>query len=120
VALLDTPNQRTAQAAWKLTCSIRATESTLRDIAAVRRQLLDAKVSPDDWTAADAFLDRRLAEMREKKIGSLGYYTGVYEKYRRNRADAASLAQKADRLRAEMNALRPAASTVTLVQVKEK
>ena len=114
VALLDTPNQRTAQSAWKLMCGIKDTESALRDIALVRCQLLAAKVDPDDWAAADAHLDARLQKLREQKAGNLGYYEGVYAKYRKCRGEVAALMAKADGLRAEMNALRPAVSQVSI------
>ena len=119
VALLDTPNQRTAQAAWKLMWRIRSAESALRDVALVRCQLLEAKIDPDDWTVADAFLEARLRKLRDKRVGNLGYYEGVYAKYRESRGESEALVAKADGLRAEMNALRPAVSRVS-IRRKEK
>jgi len=114
VALLDTPNQKRAKAAATLANSLQANESVRRNLTLTEVSLVNGGVDPKDRKAADAFLDKRLADMAASKSISLKYYTNVYTGYRKNREIRDDLADRTAELYARLDAVRPEISRVTI------
>jgi len=118
LALLDTPNQRRAAACAVPMRALQATESKRRRVVLVELMLTDAKVDAKNRAAADAWLDKWLAERRTSP-----WYGGVkawVESYREGRDGLPAAIARAQDLYEEMAAVRPAVSRVTLVRVADR
>lgn len=115
VALLDTPNQRRAQAAALIADQLRAHASgKQRNEANMQWKLRRAKIDPKDTVAADKWFDEWVAGLEARKSTSVPYYRNVVAAYRKNRAEAPSFQVVEDDLRARLSAVRPAISRVTI------
>ena len=119
VALLNTPNQQRAQEAAKLAASLVSAQGDLRTVAYQDFTIRRGKVNPLDVKAADAYLDKWLADQEARKSPHFAYYKSVIAKYRTLRGRRAELKTTADELFARLDTVRPAVSRVTVSRVQK-
>ena len=115
VALLDTPNQRRAQALVPVMRKLQSVVSRYRNVILVHRMIEDAKVDPKDFAAADAWLDTWLEGQRKSR-----WYAGMKawaDGYRAGRERRTETEAEIDSLYAQLAAARPASSRVTVTRL---
>ena len=118
VALLDTPNQRKAKATAEIMRQLVANESIRRNLMQNYVSFRHAKIARDDFAAQDAFLDKRLADMKAAKSQWYNAHVNIAETYRKNRSRAAELDVLAEELYERINAVRPTVSRVTILPAR--
>ena len=112
IALLDTPNQKLAQALAEPMRRLHPNQTRLRQVRLVQIMLEDAGVDPRDYAASDAWLATWLEKQRKSE-----WYGGVkawVEGYQAGRDAVPALQAEADDLYEQMGAVRPAVSRVTI------
>ncbi len=112
VALLDTPNQKRAQTLAAPMRRLQENQSRLRQVILVQIMLQDNNVDTNDRAAADAWLANWLEKQKKSE-----WYNGVkawVNGYQASRDDTPVLQAEADDLYAQMGAIRPAVSRVTI------
>jgi len=116
LALLDTPGQRRAQAAAQAMKALQGVESRLRTFALVCLKLRREGVDPEDRAASEAHLAAWLA--RERSSRWIKSFENWATTYRTTGAVRADLLREVKNLRAQMGAVRPVISRVTVVPAR--
>ena len=114
VALLKTPNQLRAQAAATTLAAYLGVEGKLRTLAAQDFRLKRSKIDPKDFAAADENIKKFLADQEARKSPTLNYYRNVTKSYRELRTSRKELAEQSNDLFAQLDAIRPLVSRVTI------
>ena len=116
VALLDTPNQRRAQALVPVMRKLQTVLAQYRNVILVIRMVEDAKVDPMDFAAADAWLDKWLDGQKKSP-----WYRGVkawVDGYRAGRERIAETEAEIESLYVQLAAVRPMSSRVTVDAIR--
>ena len=117
VAILDTPNQRVAQATASTADGLRGCESRRRTLPQIDRLVRRQKIDPADFAAADACLDAWFAGQEKRKSPQLEYYRRVLASYRELRTQRRLIAAQCEDLIERVNVVRPLVSRVTITPV---
>ena len=115
VALLDTPNQRRAQALVPVMRKLQSVVTQYRNVMLVIRMIEDAKVDPMDFAAADAWLDQWLDGQKTSV-----WYGGIkawVDGYRAGRGRIAKTEAEIESLYGLMAAARPDPALVTVTRI---
>ena len=101
IAGLPTMQQQKSQQLLAAVINVANAARPLRDIAQLNTMLFKNKINPDDFKAADQYLDAFLANIAKYSPSNLKYNTVVVQRYRENRAKQPELLKKAADTQAE-------------------
>ncbi|MBR1589366.1 MAG: alpha/beta hydrolase fold domain-containing protein [Kiritimatiellae bacterium] len=116
VALLDTPNQKRAQAIADPMRRLQANQTRVRQVILVQLMLQDNRVDISDRAAADAWLANWLEKQKKSE-----WYNGVkawVDGYQAGRDALPAMQAEAEDLYEQMGAARPAVSRVTIAPAR--
>ena len=115
IAVLDTENQRRAQAAAKPLGELLKKESLLRDYALLVNMARKSGVPESDHARMDAFFDKWLKDTQSSPYHSTFAYW--VKNYRAVRADKRGIESEVEKLRQEMASARPVSAQVEVRRV---